>query len=181
MDERHGDELARLIRQVPDYPQPGVVFRDITPLLGSPGGFAAAVEALAAISPTDVDVVVGIEARGFLFGAPVALALGAGFVPVRKPAKLPRAVESVTYELEYGTETLALHADAFPAGSRVLLVDDVLATGGTVVAASELISRLGGQLAGVSLLSELTYLGGRERLTAAGIGPVVSVVSFDAA
>ena len=136
-------ELARLIREVPDYPQPGVVFRDITPLLASPDGFAASIDALVGLSPTDIDVVVGIEARGFLFGAPVALALGAGFVPIRKPAKLPRGVVTVTYDLEYGTETLALHEDAFGPGTRVLVVDDVLATGGTVVAAAELISRLG--------------------------------------
>jgi adenine phosphoribosyltransferase len=173
-------ELAGLIREVPDYPQPGVVFRDITPLLASPDGFAAAVDALVALSPAQVDVVIGIEARGFLFGAPVALALGAGFVPIRKPAKLPREVVTVTYELEYGTETLALHTDAFAAGSRVLVVDDVLATGGTVVAAAELVARLGGELVGVTLVSELTYLGGRERLAAAGIGPVASVVTFDA-
>jgi adenine phosphoribosyltransferase len=174
-------DLARLIREVPDYPRPGVVFRDITPLLASAGAFAASVDALVDISPADVDVVVGIEARGFLFGAPVALALGAGFVPVRKPAKLPRTVVTVTYDLEYGTETLALHEDAFVPGTRVLVVDDVLATGGTVVAAAELVSRLGAELVGVSLLSELTYLGGRERLDAAGIGPVAAVVTFDAA
>lgn len=173
-------DLARLIRQVPDYPQPGVMFRDITPLLASAGGFAASIDALVRIGPSEVDVVVGIEARGFLFGAPVALALGAGFVPIRKPAKLPRDVETVTYDLEYGTETLAVHVDAFAPGTRVLVVDDVLATGGTVVAAAELITRLGGELVGVSLLSELTYLGGRERLAAAGIGPVASVVVFDA-
>lgn len=171
-------DLARLIHEVPDYPQPGVVFRDITPLLASPGGFAASIDALVEISPRDVDVVVGIEARGFLFGAPVALALGAGFVPIRKPAKLPREVVTVTYELEYGTETLALHGDAFPRGARVLVVDDVLATGGTVLAAADLISRLGGVLVGVSLLTELTYLAGRERLDAVGIGPVASVVTF---
>lgn len=175
-----GLELAGLIREVPDYPQPGVVFRDITPLLASPDGFAAAIEALVDLSPREVDVVVGIEARGFLFGAPVALALGAGFVPIRKPAKLPRDVVSVTYELEYGTETLALHTDAFTAGARVLVVDDVLATGGTVVAAAELVNRLGGDLVGVSLLSELTYLGGRDRLTEAGISPVASLLTFDA-
>ena len=174
-------DLARLIREVPDYPQPGVTFRDITPLLASAGGFAASIDALVGLSPAGVDVVVGIEARGFLFGAPVALALGAGFVPIRKPAKLPRGVVTVTYDLEYGTETLALHADAFRPGTRALVVDDVLATGGTVVAAAELISRLEGDLAGVSLLSELAYLGGRERLDAAGIGPVASVVVFDAA
>ena len=173
-------DLARLIREVPDYPQPGVVFRDITPLLASPAGFSAAIEALVDLSPSDVDVVIGIEARGFLFGAPVALALGAGFVPIRKPAKLPREVVTVTYELEYGTETLALHTDAFAAGARVLVVDDVLATGGTVVAAAELIAQLGGELVGVTLLSELSYLGGRDRLAAAGIAPVASVVTFDA-
>jgi adenine phosphoribosyltransferase len=177
---QRGIALADLIRVVPDYPQPGVVFRDITPLLGSPEGFAAAVDALVALSPRQVDVVVGIEARGFLFGAPVALALGAGFAPVRKPAKLPRSVETISYELEYATETLALHADAFTAGSRVLVVDDVLATGGTVAAAAALVERLGGVLVGVSLLSELTYLGGRGRLDAAGIGPVASVLAFDA-
>jgi adenine phosphoribosyltransferase len=175
-----GLDLARLIREVPDHPQPGVVFRDITPLLASPDGFAAAIDALVGLSPGEADVVVGIEARGFLFGAPVALALGAGFVPIRKPAKLPREVVTVTYDLEYGTETLALHADAFAPGTRVLVVDDVLATGGTVAAAAELISRLGGVLVGVSLLSELTYLGGRQRLDRADVGPVASVLTFDA-
>lgn len=175
-----GLELARLIREVPDYPQPGVVFRDITPLLASPEGFDAAIASLVDLGPRDVDVVIGIEARGFLFGAPVALALGAGFVPIRKPAKLPREVVTVTYELEYGTETLALHTDAFAPGARVLVVDDVLATGGTVVAAAELVTRLGGELVGVSLLSELSYLGGRERLADAGIAPVASLITFDA-
>lgn len=173
-------DLARLIREVPDYPEPGVLFRDITPLLASPSGFAAAVSALVALTPGEVDVVVGIEARGFLFGAPIALALGVGFVPIRKPAKLPGKVVQVSYELEYGTETLALHHDAFAAGARVLVVDDVLATGGTIVAAAELVAQLNGRLAGVSLLSELSYLGGRERLKAAGVSPVASVLSFDA-
>ena len=177
----HSHELAALIRQVPDYPQPGVVFRDITPLLASPAGFASAVDALVELSPREVDVVVGIEARGFLFGAPVALALGAGFVPIRKPAKLPREVVSVTYELEYGTETLALHTDAFASGARVLVDDDVLPTGGPVVAAAELVARLGGELVGVTLLSELAYLGGRGRLVDAGISPVTSLLTFDAA
>lgn len=179
-DSSSDEAIADLILAVCDYPEPGVVFRDITPLLGSASGYAAAVEELVRLSPRPVDVVVGIEARGFLFGAPVALALGVGFAPIRKPAKLPRSVETVTYDLEYGSETLALHTDAFPAGARVLVVDDVLATGGTVVAAAELIARLGGELVGVVLLGELTYLGGRERLDAAGIGPVVSYLSFDA-
>jgi adenine phosphoribosyltransferase len=174
-------DLARLIRDVPGYPTPGVLFRDITPLIGSPGGLAAAVDGLVAISPAGIDMVLGIEARGFIFGPPVALARGAGFAPVRKPARLPREVESVTYALEYGTETLAVHRDAFGPGARVLVVDDVLATGGTIAAVAELVSRLGGELVGVSLLAELTYLGGRQRLHRLGIGPVASVLTIDAA
>jgi adenine phosphoribosyltransferase len=174
-------DLARLIQDVPGYPTPGVMFRDITPLIGTPGGLAAAVEALVSQAPDEVDVVLGIEARGFIFGPPVALAKGAGFVPVRKPAKLPREVVTVTYDLEYGTETLAMHADAFAAGAKVLVVDDVLATGGTIAAAAELVARLGGELVGVGLLAELTYLGGREKLDRLGIGPVSAVVTLDAA
>jgi adenine phosphoribosyltransferase len=155
--------IAELITDVPDFPEPGVVFRDITPLIGSPEGLAAAVDALVEISPPEVDVVLGIEARGFIFAAPVALA---------------RETVSVTYDLEYGTETLALHADAVPAGSRVLIVDDVLATGGTALATAELVQRLGAELAGVSVLVELDYLGGRERLASAGIGGVRSVLTL---
>lgn len=180
-DRPPASDLARLITDVPGYPSPGVMFRDITPLIGSPGGLAAAVHHLVALVPAPVDVVLGIEARGFIFGPPVALAKGAGFVPVRKPAKLPREVETVTYDLEYGTETLAVHRDAFPAGARVLVVDDVLATGGTAVAVAELVARLGGELVGISLLAELSYLGGREKLERLGIGPVASVLTIDAA
>ena len=131
---------ARLIENVPDFPEPGIAFRDITPLIGSPSGLAESVRALVEISPAEVDLVVGMEARGFIFAAPVALALGAGFVPVRKPGKLPRETITADYDLEYGTETLAVHADAIPTGARVLIVDDVLATGGTVVAAAELVT-----------------------------------------
>lgn len=174
-------DLARLIADVPGYPIPGVVFRDITPLIGSAAGLAAAVEGLLAIAPEEVDVVLGIEARGFIFAPPVALAKGAGFVPVRKPAKLPREVVSVAYDLEYGTETLAVHADAFASGARVLVVDDVLATGGTVAAAAELVSQLGGDLVGVNVLLELTELGARERLADLGVGPISSVLALDAA
>lgn len=174
-------DLARLIKDVPGYPTPGVMFRDITPLIGSPGGLAAAVAGLVGQAPAEVDVVLGIEARGFIFGPPVALAKGAGFVPVRKPAKLPREVMSVTFDLEYGTETLAVHRDAFAPGAKVLVVDDVLATGGTVAAVAKLVERLGGDLVGVSLLAELTYLGGRERLDRLGVGPVTSLLSLDAA
>ena len=171
-------DLARLIADVPGYPTPGVMFRDITPLIGSPGGLAAAVDGLVALAPDEVDVVLGIEARGFIFGPPVALAKGVGFAPVRKPAKLPREVVSVTYDLEYGTETLAVHRDAFRPGARVLVVDDVLATGGTIAATAQLVDRLGGRLVGVALLAELTYLAGRARLDALGIGPVRSLLTI---
>ena len=175
-----GTNLAGLIAEVADYPTPGVRFRDITPLIAHPGGLAAAVEQMVAAGPRQVDIVVGLEARGFIFGPAIALALGAGFVPARKPDKLPRAVESVTYDLEYGSTTLAMHADAVGPGARVLIVDDVLATGGTAAAAAELVGRLGGQLVGITLLLELSELGGRERLTQRGFGPVTSVLTFGA-
>ena len=174
-----GADLAGLIAEVADYPTPGVRFRDITPLIAHPGGLAAAVEQMVAIGPREVDIVVGLEARGFIFGPAIALALGAGFVPARKPDKLPRAVESVSYVLEYGTTTLAMHADAFGPGARVLIVDDVLATGGTAAAASQLVGRLAGELVGITVLLELASLGGRERLTRLGYGPVTSVLTFD--
>ena len=176
---RFAELAAELIEDVPDFPEPGITFRDITPLLGSPQGLAASVAALVEISPTEVDLVVGLEARGFIFAAPVALALGAGFVPVRKPGKLPRATINARYELEYGTETLAVHADAVPAGARVLIVDDVLATGGTALAAAELVRRLGGELVGIILLVELTYLPGRRRLREAGIQGVRAALTLD--
>lgn len=179
-DMSPGSHLAGLIADVPDYPSPGVLFRDITPLIAHPGGLAAAVEQMVAVGPREVDIVVGLEARGFIFGPAIALALGAGFVPARKPDKLPRPVESVTYDLEYGSTTLAVHADAFAPGARVLIVDDVLATGGTAAAAAELVGRLGGELVGITLLLELSELGGRERLTRLGFGPVTSVLTFGA-
>lgn len=174
-------DLARLIADVPGYPTPGVVFRDITPLIASANGLAAAVNELIALAPAEFDVVLGIEARGFIFGPPVALARQAGFVPVRKPTKLPREVISVTYDLEYGTETLAVHTDAFAAGAKVLVVDDVLATGGTVAAVAELVERLGGELVGVNVLLELTHLGARQRLADLGVGPISSVLALDEA
>lgn len=169
--------LAGLIREVPDFPRPGVMFKDITPLIASPSGFAAVVDALVAASPRQVDVVVGVEARGFIFAAPVALALGAGFVPVRKPGKLPGQAISTTYDLEYGSTELAMHTDAMVPGARVLVVDDVLATGGTIVATAGLVARLGGHLAQVTVLVELEALGGRRRLDEAGVGPVRSLLA----
>lgn len=157
-------ERARaLVVDVPDYPQPGVVFKDITPLLGDGATFGAVVRHMGR-SAGDVDLVVGMEARGFIFGAAVAAAVGAGFVPVRKPGKLPRSTVSAAYDLEYGSAVLELHADAVPRGSRVLVVDDVLATGGTAVATLDLIEQAGGEVAGLAFLMELGFLEGRSRL-----------------
>jgi len=163
------DALERLVRDVPDFPQPGIVFKDITPLLADHAALTAVVEALADAGrdesgATVVDKVVGMEARGFILAAPVALALGAGFVPVRKAGKLPGATHSVSYDLEYGQATLEIHQDAIAPGERVLLVDDVLATGGTVAATRELIERCGGEPHAVSVLLELTFLPGRETI-----------------
>lgn len=159
-------ELAALIRAVPDYPQPGVMFRDITPLLAAPGEFTEAVQAMAAPwTHAGIDEVVGIEARGFILAAPVALALGAGFVPVRKQGKLPGPTRSVAYDLEYGQAVLEARADAFRPGGRVLVVDDVLATGGTVSATIELVRAGGADVVGVGVLIELLELGGRGKLT----------------
>ncbi len=156
--------IASLIRDVPDFPKPGVVFKDITPLLASPAGYRAAIEELAANAPADIDFVLGMEARGFIFAAPLALKLGAGFVPVRKPGKLPGQVYTQDFALEYGTETLAVHVDAVLPGARVLVIDDVLATGGTIGATAKLVERLGAELVHVGVLMELSFLKGREHL-----------------
>ncbi|PKQ32693.1 MAG: adenine phosphoribosyltransferase [Actinobacteria bacterium HGW-Actinobacteria-2] len=170
--------IASLIRDVVDFPQPGIVFKDITPLLGSPTGYAAAIAELAAAAPDGVDYVVGMEARGFVFAGPVALALGAGFVPVRKPGKLPSAVYTQTYALEYGEETLAIHADALPAGARVMIVDDVLATGGTIAATVDLVRRLGAEVVQVSVLLELGFLNGRGLLASHDLADPSAVLSL---
>jgi adenine phosphoribosyltransferase len=169
------DQLWRsLIVDVPDFPQPGILFRDVTPLLESGAGLRSAVDALAGAF-TNIDIVAGIESRGFIFGAPVAYALGIGMAPVRKPGKLPRATASADYALEYGNNTLQLHRDAVTPGQRVLIVDDVLATGGTAAATVALIEELGAEVAGVAVLIELTALGGRARL---GDVPLVSLISY---
>lgn len=169
------DQLWRsLIVDVPDFPQPGILFRDVTPLLENGEGLRSAVDALAAAF-TNIDIIAGIESRGFIFGAPVAYALGVGMAPVRKPGKLPRATASADYALEYGVNTLQLHRDAVTPGQRVLIVDDVLATGGTAAATVALIEELGAEVAGVAVLIELTALGGRGRL---GSVPLVSLISY---
>ena len=174
-------DLATLVVDVADFPRPGVTFKDITPLIGSGTGLAAAVQGLVAAVPRDVDVVVGMEARGFIFSVPVALALGVGFVPVRKPGKLPRSSVSVTYDLEYGSETLAMHTDAITPGTRVLVVDDVLATGGTVVATADLVRRLGGKVVQVAVVMELDFLHGRDLLVQHGLDHVTALLHAGAA
>ncbi|GAB3450879.1 adenine phosphoribosyltransferase [Streptomonospora sediminis] len=154
------------LRDVPDFPEDGVVFKDITPLLADPACFRAVVDGIAERhEPGSVDVVLGLEARGFILGAPVALELGAAFVPVRKAGKLPRETYAASYDLEYGSATLEIHADALSAHSRVLIVDDVLATGGTARAAVELVDKAGGTVVGFSVLVELGFLQGRRKLT----------------
>jgi len=156
--------LRSRIRDIPDYPQPGIVFKDITPLLADGPAFAAVIAELGAGYP-DVDKVAGIEARGFILAAPVALELKAGFVPVRKQGKLPAATYAQSYDLEYGSATLEVHTDAFVPGDRVLVIDDVLATGGTAAATAELVRRGGATVAGIVVLLELGFLNGRAKLS----------------
>jgi adenine phosphoribosyltransferase len=168
-DDALAGHLERLIRDVPDFPKPGIMFKDISPLLADHDGLSAVVRALAAAAADAdgkplVDKVVGIEARGFILGAPVALTLGAGFVPVRKAGKLPGPTHRVSYALEYGEAVLEVHADAIEPGERVLIVDDVLATGGTVAAARSLVESCGGEVVGAAVLMELSFLPGREAL-----------------
>jgi adenine phosphoribosyltransferase len=168
------ESLLRLIRDVPDYPQPGVVFKDITPLLGDAAAFGATVAALAA-GQEGIDKVAGIEARGFILAAPVACRLGVGFVPVRKRGKLPGATHTQTYELEYGSAAVEVKTDAFGPGDRVLLIDDVLATGGTAAATVALIKRCGAEIASLSVLIELGFLGGRANLPGLDVRALLAV------
>ncbi len=169
-------DLASLIRDVPDFPVQGVLFKDLTTLLQDADGFRQAVDALAEpYRGTQIDVVAAIESRGFIFAAPVAYLLGAGFVPIRKPGKLPAETISVEYTLEYGSNTLEIHKDAIRPGQKVLLIDDLLATGGSARAAVDLIERLGGQVAGIAFLVSLTFLNGVENLAG---HPVFSVIDF---
>ena len=173
-----GDELTRivatLVRDVPDYPQVGVVFKDITPLLGDGQAFIAVVDALAA-AHGPVDKVAGIEARGFILAAPVACRLGAGFVPIRKKGKLPGTTFAEDYELEYGTATIEVLTDAFEPSDRVLVIDDVLATGGTARATADLVQRSGAQVAGFAVLLELAFLNGRAKLPDLPVSALLTV------
>lgn len=174
------EALVQLVRDVPDFPRPGIGFKDITPLLADPAGFRSVVEALASAGQGSdgtaaVDKVIGIEARGFILAAPVALALGVGFVPVRKQGKLPGPTHEVAYALEYGEAVVALHRDAIGPGERVLVVDDVLATGGTARATADLVERCGGEVTALAVLLELSFLPGRATL---GDVPVTTVATI---
>ncbi|MGH3319944.1 MAG: adenine phosphoribosyltransferase [Streptosporangiaceae bacterium] len=173
-------DLRRLIEQrvrdVPDYPKPGVLFKDITPLLADHVAFAGAIDTIVNhYGRGTVDKVVGIEARGFIVAAPVAYHFGAGFVPVRKKGKLPAGTYGASYDLEYGSETLEVHRDAFGPGERILVVDDVLATGGTAKATAELVRRAGAELVGIAVLVELSYLEGRKKLTDIDLFTLITV------
>jgi adenine phosphoribosyltransferase len=171
------DALRALIRDVPDYPRPGIMFKDITPLLGDPRSFRAACEAMAESYRDDgITHVAAIESRGFLFGAPIAISLNAAVVPIRKRGKLPYHAEFEEYELEYGTDALEMHVDALPAGARVLIVDDVLATGGTAAAACRLVERLQGHVVGCSFLIRLTFLNGLQKVAEKKVS---TIIAFD--
>jgi adenine phosphoribosyltransferase len=167
--------LTRYIRDIPDWPRPGILFRDITPLLADPHAFPAAVDGLCApFQDAGVEYVAGIEARGFIFGAAVAARLRAGFVPIRKKGKLPWQTESASYDLEYGTDSIEMHRDAVPRGAKVLLVDDLLATGGTMQAACQLMEKVGAEIVGIAFVIELTDLKGRARLAPHKIHALIS-------
>ncbi|MCL3862320.1 adenine phosphoribosyltransferase [Actinotalea sp. K2] len=165
---------AGLVHDVPDYPQPGVVFKDITPLLADGAVFGELVHHMVERAPEGIDLVVGMEARGFILGAPVAVALGAGFVPVRKAGKLPRETLSGSYDLEYGSAVIEIHSDTIRPGARILVVDDVLATGGTAAATVALLEEAGGVVAGMAFLMELTFLAGRARLPGRALDVLLS-------
>lgn len=169
-------DIRSIIRDVPDFPKKGIIFKDITPLLGDPAAFAAAIDALAErYEKAPFDKIVAIESRGFIFGAALAYRLGKGFVPVRKPGKLPAETVSETYDLEYGKDTLEIHKDALKPGEAVLILDDVLATGGTLEATAKLVERVGGRVHEIATLIELTFLGGRKRL---GRYPYYACIAF---
>ncbi len=159
-------DIASFIRDVPDFPRSGIVFKDITPLLADPAALAATADRIAEpFADAGIDYVTGVESRGFIFAVPVAERLKAGFIPIRKPGKLPAETVSESYELEYGTDTIEMHADAIEPGAKVLMVDDLLATGGTMAAACKLVEKVGGKIVGASFVIELSFLNGRDKLT----------------
>ncbi|PKQ38773.1 MAG: adenine phosphoribosyltransferase [Actinobacteria bacterium HGW-Actinobacteria-1] len=170
-------DLSTYIRDIPDFPKEGIIFKDITPLLASPEGFRGAIDTIAeAFADAGITKVLGAEARGFIFGGALAYKLGAGFVPARKPGKLPWTTTKAEYELEYGTDSLEIHADALEPGDVVLIVDDVLATGGTAAAKNALVAATGARTAGFAFLIELDFLGGREKL---GDSKIISLIHVD--
>ncbi len=169
-------DLNLFVRDIPDFPKPGILFKDITPLLANAEAFGTTIARFVAeFRDQRISKVIGMESRGFLFGTPLAQSLDAGFVPVRKPGKLPAETESETYELEYGTDTLEIHKDAIQRGDRVLVVDDLLATGGTAEATAKLIRKLGGEIVGFAFVIELDFLKGRKRL---GETPITSLLHY---
>lgn len=169
-------DLKALIRDIPDFPKPGILFRDITTLLGDPAGLRYSIDTLASkIEDWQPEYIVGMESRGFIFGAALAYKLGIGFIPIRKPGKLPAAAWSVEYALEYGTDKLEIHQDAAPPGSRISIVDDLIATGGTAAATAKLVREIGGDLVGCAFLIELDDLDGRSHLPDV---PIVSLVHY---
>lgn len=173
------DNLKQLIREIPDFPKPGILFYDITTLLKDAHGFRTTIDRLVEMlgpASRNIDVVVGMEARGFIFAPALAYRLGAGFVPIRKPKKLPAEVEAIEYDLEYGTDALEVHKDAIGAGHRVLIADDLLATGGTAKAVVDLVERLGGEVVACGFVVELTFLNGRDRLEGHN---VVSLLQYE--
>ena len=158
-------DFKSIIREIPDFPKPGILFYDLTTLMKNPAGFAAAIDQLAEpYRDKNIDVVLGIEARGFIFASSLAYKLGAGFVPVRKPGKLPAATHRASYDLEYGKDSLEIHQDAIAPGSNVLIADDLIATGGTAAAVADMVRQMGGNLTGLAFLVELEFLHGREKL-----------------
>jgi adenine phosphoribosyltransferase len=168
-------DLARFLRDVPDFPKPGILFKDITPLLASPTAMRAAIDRLATLDVGKVDKVAAVESRGFLFGVPLAMSLGVGFVPVRKPGKLPWKTNRIEYMLEYGSDAVEIHQDAVQPGERVLLVDDLLATGGTMDAACQLVETCRGTVAACAFVVELCFLPGRKRLQGRRVESLVQV------